>query len=131
MACARLTLWALSITLLLAFWPRVCFALGLWLCTKLDNIRPRQTAGQNEIQLAHSEMPASVSQDAHPIGQDTGIAHDAIDVSAALDHVLANHLHAAQNFHLVWSNSAAILRASSLVSNFAANRWPHGAGFWP
>jgi len=26
--------------LLLAFWPRVCFALALWLCTKLDNIRP-------------------------------------------------------------------------------------------
>jgi hypothetical protein len=29
----------LSITLLLAFWPRLCFALALWLCTKLDNIR--------------------------------------------------------------------------------------------
>jgi len=61
----------------------------------------QQTAGQNEVQLPRSEMAASVSQDVHPMGQDTGIAHDAIDVSAALDHVLASHLHAAQNFHLV------------------------------
>ena len=50
--------------------------------------------------LPHSELLAAVSADVHHIGQDIGGAHNTIDGSG-LDHVLASHLHAAQNFHLV------------------------------
>jgi hypothetical protein len=60
--------------------------------TVQDQIQPPHSE-----MLPHSELLAAISVDVHNIGQDTGVAHDA----SGLDHVLASHLHAAQNFHLV------------------------------
>jgi hypothetical protein len=57
----------------------------------------QDTGGQNEKQLSHFEMPALLSGNVHNIAEN--VVHDAIDVSAALDHMLASHLHAAQNVH--------------------------------
>jgi hypothetical protein len=54
-----------------------------------------ETIPKDEIQLPHSELLAAVSADVHQ--QDTGVGHDA----SGLDHVLASHLHTAQNSHLV------------------------------
>jgi hypothetical protein len=59
------------------------------------NVEPAQDQIQHSEMLHHSELLAAVSADVHQ--QDIGAGHDA----SGLEHVLASHLHTAQNSHLV------------------------------